>query len=624
MFHADRDIVLIGRGAQADLVLEENFVAARHAQLVISQSEVNVLNLSGRAASRVLRGDEVIELGETSVELLARDRLELGMAAGPTVVLNVLIGAEDEPAHVVDLRSLADVVGAHTSRQDAALKELLTVQSRIGEADDLDGVLCRVADAALDLVPRATHVTLVLRDETTKTDKLGSYVPVLTRVRGNDGRGTTPSSPVQITRSVFRKVVEERAFVLAADTENAGLASESFLGASIMSTIGVPLFKGEKIVGVIQVDARESQAPFDSTDVDALGVLAANASLAVANARLISQLESAERRLTAEVNFLKGARRAPPAIIGESPPMIRLSEQLKKVSPTRVSVLIEGETGTGKELVAAALHHGSPRANRLFVAQNCAALPANLLESELFGHIRGAFTGARDDKRGLFEVADGGSLFLDEIAELPLELQGKLLRVLQEGEVRPLGATASKQVDVRIIAACNIDLEARVREGKFREDLLYRLKVFPLAVPPLRERQEDIPRLIRHFLKHYAIEFGFPEARLAQNTLDLLTDYRWPGNVRQLQNEVQRLLIEAEPGAIVVPDMLSPDIQRTNGLVEKARRKRGSLKQMVEEVERHLVSECLREHDGNKTATAKTLGITREGLHKKLKLLGLS
>ena len=197
-------------------------------------------------------------------------------------------------------------------------------------------------------------------------------------------------------------------------------------------------------------------------------------------------------------------------------------------------------------------------------------------------------------------------------------------RVLQEGEVRPLGATASKQVDVRIIAACNIDLEARVREGKFREDLLYRLKVFPLAVPPLRERQEDIPRLIRHFLKHYAIEFGFPEARLAQNTLDLLTDYRWPGNVRQLQNEVQRLLIEAEPGAIVVPDMLSPDIQRTNGLVEKARRKRGSLKQMVEEVERHLVSECLREHDGNKTATAKTLGITREGLHKKLKLLGLS
>ena len=285
--------------------------------------------------------------------------------------------------------------------------------------------------------------------------------------------------------------------------------------------------------------------------------------------------------------------------------------------------LIEGETGVGKELVAASVHYRSNRRDRLFVGQNCAAMPETLLESELFGHKKGSFTGAHEDKKGLFEIADGGTLFLDEVTEMPVSLQSKLLRVLQEGEVRPIGATAEKKVNVRIVTATNRNLEKEVAEGRFREDLYYRLKVFPLRVPPLRERREDIPLIAEHFLVRFSAEFGKPSGGFSQQTMELLQGYDWPGNVRELQNEVQRLCIQVDAGGFITPDMLSPRLRQVEGMIERVRPTRGTLKEMMDQVERWLLIEALREHQNNKTAAAKNLGITREGLHKKLRSFGL-
>ncbi len=277
------------------------------------------------------------------------------------------------------------------------------------------------------------------------------------------------------------------------------------MGASIRSTIGVPLWRGEEIIGVLQADNRNAPGMLNGRDVELLLVLASNASLAVANARLIKRLVSAEDRLQKENSFLKGREEkrrgggSQVEIIGKSEAMRRVIDHLDKVVDTRVTVLIEGETGTGKELIAAAVHYRSRRRDKLFVAQNCAALAESLLESELFGHKKGSFTGAVDEKKGLFEIADGGTLFLDEITETPMSLQSKLLRALQEGEIRPVGATSPKHVNVRIVAATNRNLEEEVARGRFREDLYYRLKVFPIRLPPLRERRDDIPPHRRAF-----------------------------------------------------------------------------------------------------------------------------
>jgi Nif-specific regulatory protein len=303
--------------------------------------------------------------------------------------------------------------------------------------------------------------------------------------------------------------------------------------------------------------------------------------------------------------------------------MAKLFDQLDRVAKTRATVLIEGETGVGKELVAAAVHARSTRADRLFVAQNCGAIPENLLESELFGHKRGAFTGATEDKKGLFELADGGTLFLDEVTEMPLGLQAKLLRALQEGEVRPLGATREMQVNVRIVAACNRNLEQEVRAGRFRQDLYFRLKVFPLAVPPLRERRSDIPLLARHFFERYTKEYRKPLLGFSEGVLSKLSGYDWPGNVRELENEVQRLVIQADNSSFITIDHLSAKIQGSTSTVASPHVTQGTLKEMLEQVEKQLVTIALRDHQNNKTATAKALGMTREGFHKKLRLLGL-
>jgi Nif-specific regulatory protein len=632
-FELSAEAVVVGRSPDSDVVLPDREVSSEHLRIVSAGERVVLHDLRSTNGTTLVRRDERRRLSaeQSSVDLESGDIIELGSGDGVAAV-RVIIADDADDAHVVSMRRLDEIEPAvlKVERDPNALNKLYAAQKRIGAASDLDGVLIEVADACLTLLPGATHVTIVLRDDEQDPDTTAAaYVPVMTRVRLPNGVIGPPPGPVPIARSVYRKVVKERVAVLAADAPTDVAQTESIMGASIRSTIGVPLWKGDEILGVLQADNRSAPAMLHTADVELLLVLAANASLAVKNARLIKRLTTAEDRLQKENSFLKGReekRRGggkEVTIIGHSEAMRSVISQLDKVVDTRVTVLIEGETGTGKELIAAAVHYRSRRRDKLFVAQNCAALAESLLESELFGHKKGSFTGATEEKKGLFEIADGGTLFLDEITETPMSLQSKLLRALQEGEIRPVGGTTSKHVNVRIVAATNRNLEDEVKKGRFREDLYYRLKVFPLRLPPLRERRDDIPRLASHFLEHYAAEIGKPAGGFTQQAMELMVAYDWPGNVRELQNEVQRLVIQLDPGAFATPELLSPRIRQVEGLVSRAGVAKGTLKEMMDTVEKFFLLEALRDHGNNKTNAAKNLGITREGLHKKLRQFGI-
>jgi Nif-specific regulatory protein len=624
---SEEDLVRIGRGEANELRLGAQHVSGDHASIAYAGDGYVIRDHHSTNGTRVLRDGMVLELSEQAGrELLLEsgDCIELGEKSGGDLV-QVMI-AEPEATGIVTVRGVDELeaAAAEVGRDHEVLRTLYAAQREISATTDLDDVIDAVARQVFGLIDRATHVTVALRDEedAMKGRRSARYIPIGTRER--DGRRGVEAVP--ITRSVFRKVVQDRAAVLAADARRDGGESASMLAADIVSTIGVPLWQGEEILGVLQVDHRARPGMFMERDLDRVALLAQSASQAVANARLLSRLRIAEERQRNENVYLKQReeQRRFDGIIGESPAMQRVFEQLRKVADTRVTVLIEGETGTGKELAAGAVHYWSVRRERLFVAQNCAALPENLLESELFGHKKGAFTGATEDKKGLFELADGGTLFLDEVGEMPLSLQAKLLRVLQEGEIRPVGASRTKRVDVRTVAATNRDLVAEVQAGRFREDLFYRLSVFPLKLPSLRERREDIPLLASHFLRRYSDEFGRASGGFAQESMELITSYDWPGNVRELQNEVQRLIIQLEDKEFIEPQHLSPRIRRAENVIDRVKPTKGTLKEMMEQVEKWVLKEALREHGNNKSATAKTLGITREGLHKKLKSFGMS
>lgn len=621
----------IGRDPANDLVLEDAVVLRNHARLLLSVDGVALEQRSNVGVSHVLRAGQRIPLDDQNprMDLQRGDRLELGLDGfDETVTLSVHFETPPADAQIFATRPLTESASLGPSDRIAPiLRTLADCDRAILSSGTFGEVLTHVADAALAVVTRATHVTLVLREDLAKPGREhNEFVFALCRSRDKDGSPRLNQDPPRLVRSVFRRVVEDRAAVLAADAPSGALASESLLGASIQSTLAVPLWHHDDIIGVLQLDNRDRPAMFDRTDLEAVAVLSGAASLALANASLEQRILLLEQGLRDENRYLRQKSRANLGelpIIGKSSAIAQLLQQVDKVAKTRATVLIEGETGVGKELVAATLHARSTRAERLFVAQNCAALPESLLESELFGHKRGAFTGATDDKKGLFEVADGGTLFLDEITEMPLLLQAKLLRVLQEGEIRPLGATRTQQINVRVIAACNRAIEKEVEAGRFRQDLYFRLNVFPLLVPPLRERKDDISLLAAHFLTRYTREYHKNILGFAEGVLDQLKAHTWPGNVRELENEIQRLVIVADDASFITHQHLGVRVAGAGGSERPPTVPKGTLKSMLDHVERELLISALKEHANNKTSTAKALGMTREGLHKKLRQLGI-
>ncbi|MHC1730005.1 MAG: sigma 54-interacting transcriptional regulator [Syntrophobacteraceae bacterium] len=379
--------------------------------------------------------------------------------------------------------------------------------------------------------------------------------------------------------------------------------------------LGVPILLHGKSIGVLHVDRLfGNEIPFEE-DIRLLSIVA---TLIAQFVSLNRQVRLREAKLLKD-SSLQGVSASDTQtrffMVGKSPSMIALQQQVGKVAPSKASVLLLGESGTGKTLVAKIIHELSTRSGSPFVKINCASLPENLLESELFGYEKGAFTGAVRAKAGRVEEADGGTVFLDEIGELTLPLQAKLLRFLQEKEFERLGSVKTRQVDVRVVAATNKDLAAAVSEGAFREDLFYRLNVFPIRVPPLRERKEDIPRLLKHFVERTSQEYG-RRIGIAKTAVDLLTRYGWPGNVREMENLIERMVIMADDDEI--DTRILPAYFNSRPIEHDA-----ESFSRIEELERKEILAALDRNDWNQTRTARELGITLRQISYRVRKFGL-
>jgi DNA-binding NtrC family response regulator len=343
--------------------------------------------------------------------------------------------------------------------------------------------------------------------------------------------------------------------------------------------------------------------------------LLADIRTAIARHRAEEEVVQLKRTLKQRYNFEN--------IVGKSDPMLKLFDLVAQVAPSRSTVLIQGESGTGKELIAKAIHSNSPRRDRPFVPVNTGAVPSELLESTLFGHVKGAFTSAVAAKKGLFEVANGGTLFLDEIGTMTMDMQAKILRVLQDRRFMHLGGTQEIQVDVRIIAATNVNLQEAVRAGRFREDLFYRLNVITLELPPLRSRREDIPLLVSHFLKFYAAENGMEERTLSPEAMRVLMDYEWPGNVRELENAMERGVV-LSTGKVIHPELLPAQLTGntyTASILEQ--QPNASLFDLMEEIERRIIADRLERCHWNQTEAAEYFRIPLSTLNQKIKRLNV-
>ena len=385
------------------------------------------------------------------------------------------------------------------------------------------------------------------------------------------------------------------------------------------SFVCVPITVGKEVVGALSVDQTYNPEENLNDDVRLLEIIASMIAQAV---KLRQQAQEERERLEEENERLKNElkdRFRPTNIIGNSREMQGVYDQIAQIAKSPSTILIMGETGTGKELVAQAIHYNSDRADRPFIKVNCTSLPESLIESELFGHEKGAFTGAVGERKGRFELADGGTIFLDEIGEISPQIQIKLLRVLQEREFERVGGTRTIHIHVRVITATNRDLAQLVKDGKFREDLFYRLHVFPIYMPPLRKRKADIALLSDHFLEKYSKITGKQVRRLSSAVIDMLMSYHWPGNVRELENCIERAVLIAE-GDVIYPRHLPPTLQTAEATGTPVQ---GDLKTQVMAYERDLITDALKSARGNMASAARALGTTQRIIGYKIKCFGI-
>jgi transcriptional regulator with GAF, ATPase, and Fis domain len=617
-FPLDQEIVVIGRAASVDIALTDRNASGSHCRIRHEKGRHVVYDLDSqngtwvngkRIRRRILKGGDVLAIGKTQLRYGDDGSTKELPEAGP---------------HDVELRRL---------------RKLVAWVRRLNNERDVRRLLALMLDSVIELSGAERGFLYILDD----SGKLRIRV-----AKGFDSDALEKPS-FKVTRALAAEVARKgRAVVSASAEDDPRIRSLGDTGElNLRSVAAVPIRAGERLLGALYLDNRFERGLFSDEDLPFLLSFADHAAVALENARLHEEakaarteveelnkalrgrVENQERALhDAQARYARAMQEAKTKygyenIIGKSPAMRELFFLLDRVTDSDVPVYVSGESGSGKELCARAIHVHGPRGDAPFVAENCAAIPESLFESELFGHKRGSFTGATADRTGLFRLADGGTLFLDEIGELPLPLQAKLLRVLQEQQVRPIGAREPVAVDVRIITASNRDLADRVRRGQFRADLYHRIHVIEIPVPPLRRRIEDLPLLTDHILGR--IGNGEPLS-LSPAALDLLSRYEWPGNVRELENELLRAatLAPGLDGDEIGPEAFSESVRAAQGSLSarfRGQTLKDAVKEATREVERELVTEALRREKGNKSAAARRLGVSRPTLDAKMESL---
>jgi formate hydrogenlyase transcriptional activator len=512
------------------------------------------------------------------------------------------------------LRALVEARTAELRASEERQRLLLEINNAIVTCLDRDSFFSATAAALKRVIP-FDRFALLLHDPARDV----FTVPLVA--------GPDPSAPLSPTRTEWPRrqtrtgwVFDHREPLLTADLRSSPefLEHAALLAVGLRCVISVPMAIKRRVVGTLNI-ASCQPGRYGDEDVSLLTAIAEQVALAIENLLTYEEIAALKGRLEQENVYLREEVRSEAAfgdVVGESPALLGVLESVRKVAKTDSTVLVTGETGTGKELVVRAIHGLSRRSGKLLVKVNCAALPAGVIESELFGHEKGAFTGALSRKAGRFELADRGTLFLDEVGDLPLELQAKLLRVLQDGEFERVGGTQTLRVDVRLVAATNRDLERAVGEGRFRADLYYRLNVFPIVIPPLRDRVMDVPRLARHFAMLYASKMGKRVGPLTPPVLERLCAYGWPGNVRELQNVIERAVILSPEGRFELGELVGA--ASSEGARPPAR--------SLEELDRHHILSVLEETGwkvSGERGAAKILGLKRTTLEARMKRLGI-
>jgi len=606
--------VSIGREPSNRISLLDAGVSRRHCLILRAGEQFKIQDLNSRngtflngvpISERVLSSGDEIKIGaslfvfvvpeteraksvSTSVEF---DKSEPG--GGSTIILRKK-----------DARYLQHLDGMQaTSRTVGDLNALLRISKAVNSVRGLEALEKQVLERIFEIAP-ADRAAILLCEH---------GMDEWTSVFGWD-RATGPNQAVQVSRTIVAQVLSEGVAVLCNDlpaTESFS-DTDSIVERRIHSVLAVPLDVFDRTMGVIYLDASDPKAHFDENHLQLLTAIGSIAAAALDNARRMESLEQENRRLQAEISLEHN-------MVGDSPRMRDVYQFIARVAPRDVTALIFGESGTGKELVARAIHRNSSRASKPCVAINCAALAETLLESELFGHEKGAFTGAIAQKKGKLEVAEGGTVFLDEIGELAPTLQAKLLRVLQEREFERVGGTRTIKLDVRLIAATNRDLEEEVKRGRFREDLFYRLNVVALRMPALRERREDIPLLSSYFAAKFSQRSNRPVLGVSPQARACLTSYDWPGNVRELENAIERAVVLGSSDLILPEDL--PEAILEKG--ESAGATMTAFHDALRESKKQLILNAFEQAQGSYTEAARLLGLHPNYLHRLIRNLNM-
>ena len=600
IFAVDEEAMVIGRETAAHLCIADASVSRRHSRIEKKDDAFVITDLDSLngtfvndlpVKTRVLEHGDRVRIGDSQFLFLTHEGDAMSKSSDVTLDEATVISGSTVQFrfdHAINLMA-------------RDLSALMKVSTTINSIRGLDDLLERLLELLFEVVPAERGAILLTNEGSFET----SLIFGLDRVQGKN-------QAVKVSRTIVQQVLRDGVALLANDgAAKSTHASESLALTRAHSVMCVPLLIFDRKLGVLYLDTTRARDQFNRDHLQLVAAIAGISAVAIENARQFQWLETENERLLSDVNIEHN-------MIGESPAMQRVYHFISKVAPTDATVLINGESGTGKELAARAIHRNSKRAQKPFMAVNCAALNESLLETELFGHEKGSFTGALAQKKGRLEIADGGTIFLDEIGELTPALQVKLLRVLQEREFERVGGTVTIKVDLRMVAATNKNLEEAIEAGQFRQDLYYRLNVVSLEMPALRDRREDIMLLANYFADKYGARCNRKLRGFAPETRTCLTAYDWPGNVRELENTIERAVVLGTTDLVLAEDLPETMLERQVNVTNPA-----TYHTAVAQAKKAIILNAMDQTQGDFNDAAKLLGVHPNYLHRLVRNLNL-